>query len=85
MPNNADTCPSHGKMLEKTEFRVVILAAFALASGLGGLLWANSASVDQVESVKEKITYRDSILERQMDRLNEKLDRIEEHVRGSRR
>ena len=84
-----DTCQNHENMLEKSEFRWVFGLAFSILSGAAMLMYGHSASVDQLRAVDEKVEYRDKNaerraqrLEKQMEALNAKLDKIDGFLRG---
>jgi hypothetical protein len=82
-------CGHHENMLEKQEFRWVFGICFIVICGVTGWMLSNSANISQIEAINEKIQYRDrsaearsARLERSMEKLNEKLDNIDEYIRS---
>lgn len=82
-------CGQHDSMLEKSEFRWVFGFCFAVAVGASSFMWHNTASNDQLAAIDEKVEYKEDSAERralriekQMEKLNAKLDKIHEYLRG---
>ena len=86
----SETCAQHGKMLEKTEFRWVFGIAFIIVGTVFGFFLTNSASSERVESINEKLEYRDFSAEKRaqrlqnaIEKLSNKVDKMDEYLRGT--
>ena len=83
-------CGHHDNMLEKQEFRWVFGICFTVFGGVIFWVMTNYATVSDVRATEDKLKYMDASdksradrLERSLEKLNGKLDKIDEYLRGA--